>query len=1027
MDDDRLASELERRSRAALPRPDWARHDLLPAVRREIDARPQPVVTSRWSPRLGVAAVVAALLIMVVAVPRLVPAPPTSSSSPTQSATLPPAQTGVLSTAEFASRLAAGELSGETVLVDGRIGPNLDRVICTPSGSDLDTCWMGPLEGTDPQIHVKARWLETNAEDRTTTGLRWDKWHFPFTPQEGFLLLTVDDSRQVEFVGLARDSGPGPVWSVADADGQHLDINTVGADEVILVRGWLVETEPPGTTINIDCMAPQFSRVDGLPYNYCLPQDYLSSEQPVDELTPRGTARLSVQRNAAQLFGARIQDGTSLFAIAPRLYGGCFDAPTCWQWDIVARVDQRFWEPLPSRAPTHTFDCGLAPLQVIDETGLVEACAGSQLLGDGNPVIVSNPDGDPGFLEISWGSVPACGDGPESVTLRPRATGYELLVVHTRTDSACDGVVYETRIVLRLSEPIPADTVIVSLSSSEPSPSPIECQGVGLPISVSDPTGLVVGCSEMETGDIADLGPDLPVIENRDGDRSRLRIAWRTSGCATSASVSVTPNSNPPLFLISAPPSCTLASAIVLGIELSLSSLVDANLAGVRFHEPGPTPLTDPQSIDCGPVASGDPKVTVYDETGLIESCEASDSDPASLAGVRVLNPDGNLAVLQIDWTGYFGCQPSAVFTLSGSAPTYRLSGEIPSFGACRLLLVSHSIQLSLRADLDAELVQIGDFARPDLPNPIPTPSPAPTDFGSRTFICAGSEALGDPGITLVDHSGRIGACSMARADLIPEEPIEVTTTRLPGQLAVDWNVNTGCPGDERMEFWGPVEEPIGPADYVLQVAHRTLGGEVCNDLGTVRRVELGFTELVRPADIQAFVTRESVAEDTTSNAAGVGSFDLLLAAPLGGVPANEPIDITASLTYKGSDPVTLSGSWRPDFSFVSLAGGPSLHTYGSILLCPDAEAQLSPGDSIVGQLEHPQPQVSGDPNNAYYDEYAYDGQFRLPAGTYLIFTGVAFNVGSQCSGDRVALRTAIVIRVGGFFQSGGITHTAPP
>lgn len=516
MDDERLSAELQRRASAPSPRPDWARHDLLPGVSREIDARPQPVVTSRWSPRLGVAAVVAALLVMVIAVPRLVPTPPTSSSSPTLGATPRLPQTGVLSTAEFASRLAAGQLDGESVLVDGRIGPNLRYGrLCAPSGSDQTRCYMGPLEGVEPPIDVEARWIETNDEEGARNdGLRWEIWHFPSTPQEGFLLLSVDVSRHVEFVGLARDSGPGPAWSVADADAQHLDINTVGADEVILVRGWLVETEPPGTTISIDCTTngPRPLPVEGLPYNYCLPQDYLSSEPPVDELLPEGAARLSVQRNAAQLFGARIQDGTSLFAIAPRLYGGCFDAPTCWQWDVVARVDP-IDPPLPAptpRTPRHTFDCGLAPLQVIDETGLVEACAGTQAQGDGMPVTISNPDGDPGNLEFIWGSVPACGDGPESLTLRPRAAGYELLVVYTRTDTACDGVVYETRLVLRLSEPIPAETVIVSMALSEPSPSPqpspppspppaVVCsESDGYPIGLNDHSGLIVSC-EAET------------------------------------------------------------------------------------------------------------------------------------------------------------------------------------------------------------------------------------------------------------------------------------------------------------------------------------------------------------------------------------------------------------------------------------------------------------------------------------------------------------------------------------------------
>jgi hypothetical protein len=53
------------------------------------------------------------------------------------------------------------------------------------------------------------------------------------------------------------------------------------------------------------------------------------------------------------------------------------------------------------------------------------------------------------------------------------------------------------------------------------------------------------------------------------------------------------------------------------------------------------------------------------------------------------------------------------------------------------------------------------------------------------------------------------------------------------------------------------------------------------------------------------------------------------------------------------------------------------------------------------------------DPNYAYRSQYAYDGKFRLPDGSYLIYTGVGFDVGPDCTGDHVQLRTAIVIRVG--------------
>lgn len=64
------------------------------------------------------------------------------------------------------------------------------------------------------------------------------------------------------------------------------------------------------------------------------------------------------------------------------------------------------------------------------------------------------------------------------------------------------------------------------------------------------------------------------------------------------------------------------------------------------------------------------------------------------------------------------------------------------------------------------------------------------------------------------------------------------------------------------------------------------------------------------------------------------------------------------------------------------------------------------------------------DPNYAYRSEYAYDGKFRLPDGSYLIYTGVGFDVGPHCTGDHVQLRTAIVIRVG---SAPAVEPTAAP
>lgn len=530
MDDDRLALELARRASSASPRPDWAQRDLLPAVRHEIDARPVRVAASRWSPLAGLATLVVAILVVAVAAPRLIPAPPTSTLSPSLPPTAAPGPVDVFSTEEFADRLATGQLDGKTVVVDGAIEGTFRRgPLCGPAIGD-QLCHLGVMTHVNPPIEVNARWTETNEGEATTvTGMRWETWHFPSASQVGFLLLSVDGSGQVEFLGLARDFGPTLAWSVLDADAQHLDVNTVGIDEVILVRGWLVETEPPGMTIISDCFAPRPSVVPGLPYSYCQNRDTLSSEPPDDSLPSRGGPRISVQRNAAQVFGARMQDGNSLFAIAPRLYGGCSaDEPTCWQWDVVARVDP-ILEPGPPPTPqiAEPVECPWLgwvdvesspdppppdlppPPGFVDNTGLVTECVSSDRPFDNFAMPVIDPVSDSGLrYHFNWTASPC--DSISTLTLERVGDRYRLTIDQLRLTTLPGGVpprecvaVSERQVRVELSQPI--DPGLIDLApqpdpGQTPAPSPttapsttLEC-AIAPRIAITDHAGLITGC-----------------------------------------------------------------------------------------------------------------------------------------------------------------------------------------------------------------------------------------------------------------------------------------------------------------------------------------------------------------------------------------------------------------------------------------------------------------------------------------------------------------------------------------------------
>ncbi|MEA2675896.1 MAG: hypothetical protein QOJ81_37 [Chloroflexota bacterium] len=559
MNDDMLAAELRRRADAAHVAPDWPRRVMLPAVREEIETRPQRVPSSSWVPRLGVAALVTALLVLVVALPRLGPQPP--AASPT------PADDGVLSTSEFAGLVAHGQLRGQTVLVQGRItvGDVFSRAnTCTPP---TGTCSLGVLEGAQPPLGVEARYTPTTEAPGSGSWEALDggrDYHFPTPPIDGVLALRVLGEAEVEFVGLVHETATGDDWTVADAS--DLDPTTLGPDAAVLVRGYLVDTSRPGQFVDIDCTFNPHPVIPGLPNRYCKNTDFLSSLSPNTDFGPNPD-RLRVQVGAADRFASNFQGREALYAISPRLYGGCDDGspPPCWLWDTVARIDSPpFPSPPPAPSPTSApisreLDCQLLAPKVIDETGLVTDCGASQNPGDSIPFAISNPEGDVALLEISYSSVPAC-DGPDILTLTGSATGYDLVARYTRAIRLCDGVVFETHIFLQVAHSIHADQVVVrherEIHATSPSPAPtssgvtFECPPTGradnasLHPTIVDYTGLVVGCEVPQKSTFASHDSDVFRFGNPGNRMTELQIEWGSDPCGAAIEITLRESGN---------------------------------------------------------------------------------------------------------------------------------------------------------------------------------------------------------------------------------------------------------------------------------------------------------------------------------------------------------------------------------------------------------------------------------------------------------------------------------------------------
>jgi len=483
MNDDQIRSELERRAGSTPTQPDWAKRVLLPAVWREVDARPQPVVTSRWSAGVSVAALVTALLVLVVAVPRLTPQPPTSSGSPDASPTASPYR--VMSSGEFFEGWKSGELRGRTVLVEGSIGESLTTMDGRPPCDPPNPCPWGSLLGIDPGLAVYARQfaVPTGGEGLEVDAWAWHNWSLPQVPVSGILVMSVQDDGLAVFQGLVRPPATGLERTLVDA--AALDISTFSPSDVAIVRGHLFNPYPRDAVRF--CPVQTSPDLVGLPSRFCANQDYLSDEIWGAPDLPRG-AFMDVQAGAADDFGG---DEEALYAISPRLYGGgCEGGPApCWFWDVLARVDGPPDSPDPSPTPaqpdSRVVACDLVKPVVIDETGLVTHCPGSTTpQADGAPLTISNVDGNQSLLIVSWAY--ACG-GIDELILRTAASGYELTAsmldsgyVLDRGIVVCDALPVETRVLLTLSAPIAADTVTVRYFAHPPEPNSSPTPSAGL-------------------------------------------------------------------------------------------------------------------------------------------------------------------------------------------------------------------------------------------------------------------------------------------------------------------------------------------------------------------------------------------------------------------------------------------------------------------------------------------------------------------------------------------------------------------
>lgn len=309
---------------------------------------------------------------------------PTASPSPART---PPSTWASLNARDFAARVRAGELRGQSVPVLGEIvGPALGPEGPCPIG---ELCRVGQLGGVDPPLELRTRATPTldvvGAARAEVEGSSWGLWYQLRAPLgvHRFVLRVLDDGT-VEYLGYENEEHPWALSSLATVV-QPVD---AALDEVVLVPGWLIGT---ATT---SCPAGDLDSIADLPGRLCTPHAWIGPDpvRPAPFDPPHGAVQ--VQSGAyAEFAGANPaaaapEPVAGLWALARRLEGsGCPDGNVpCWRWNLIAKViyaedgpAMPVATPAPTVAPTPriTPTPTDAPSEPVSDSQSVETSVGT--------------------------------------------------------------------------------------------------------------------------------------------------------------------------------------------------------------------------------------------------------------------------------------------------------------------------------------------------------------------------------------------------------------------------------------------------------------------------------------------------------------------------------------------------------------------------------------------------------------------------------------------------------------------------
>lgn len=159
---------------------------------------------------------------------------------------------------------------------------------------------------------------------------------------------------------------------------------------------------------------------------------------------------------------------------------------------------------------------------------------------------------------------------------------------------------------------------------------------------------------------------------------------------------------------------------------------------------------------------------------------------------------------------------------------------------------------------------------------------------------------------------------------------------------------------------------------------------------------------------LQPGPTAPELASGTVS---GHGMTLAVTAAPVV-VVAGAPIEVEATVTNDGGEPIELSGSGS-GFVFFSVTRIEDGLTSGEPVMTDDCAPHVVPvGEPIVVPFAKSGGWSEDDPNAGFLRTYFSEPELTLPSGTWRIDVSTAATIGQGCIGDSLDLGISLIVTV---------------